>query len=106
MMPRKVYNLVSQLKTLAPIEIPSMDKDLPFMNVLLAMLLNIHVLSEEEMNTFKSSKTAKVNSIYTLYRRLPGELAVPIHQDGKNIYRCKQMILTIKISSKSNIVPI
>ncbi|MDD2621772.1 MAG: T9SS type A sorting domain-containing protein [Bacteroidales bacterium] len=46
-------------------------------------LLNIHVLSEEEMNTFKSSKTAKVNSIYTLYRRLPGELAVPIHQSGK-----------------------
>ncbi|MGI6292756.1 MAG: T9SS type A sorting domain-containing protein [Bacteroidales bacterium] len=45
--------------------------------------LNAHVLTESEMNKFKTYKTAAISSIYTFYQKQPGELAIPLQKSGK-----------------------
>lgn len=45
--------------------------------------LYAHIFSEEEMNTFLSSRTAAVNSTYSFAEKQSGELAIPIKKTGK-----------------------
>lgn len=45
--------------------------------------LNAHILTEAEMNTFKSSGIASVTSTYTFAQKPDGTLEIPLHKTGK-----------------------
>lgn len=45
--------------------------------------LNAHILTAAEMNAFKASASARVNSTYTFAQKQPGTLEVPLQKTGK-----------------------